>query len=183
MKIKIKLFNGQIMPEILPKGRWIDLRSNEDVNLKAPIVKKVRETKDGEPVYKVVFDSKKIHTGAAFRLPKGFEALLAVRSSTPDKFKVVQRNAPGIIDGETYKGSIGYNGDNDEWLLNVEAHDTCHIKKGDRICQFRIILSQDATVWQKLRWLFSSKIELVQVDHLGNEDRGGFGSTDTKETK
>jgi dUTP pyrophosphatase len=182
MKIKVKLFEGQHMPEMNPKGRWIDLCSNEDISMKAPMVKKVRETKNGEPVYKVVFDTKKIHTGVAMELPKGFEALLASRSSTPDKFKIVQRNVPGVIDGETYRGSKGYNGDNDEWLFNVEARDTCHIKKGDRICQFRIQLSHDATIWQKLRWLFSRKIELVQVDKLEDVNRGGFGSTD-KEVK
>lgn len=49
--------------------------------------------------------------------------------------------------------------------------------KGDRICQFRIQLSQKATVWQKLRWLFSSGIKFVKVDDLGGTDRGGFGST------
>ena len=77
---------------------------------------------------------------------------------------------------------MSYCGDNDEWKYNAIALNTSHIKKGDRICQFRIQLSQKATFWQKLRWLFSSKIELVQVDHLDNKDRGGFGSTD-KEAK
>jgi dUTPase len=51
------------------------------------------------------------------------------------------------------------------------------IKYGDRVAQFRIQLSQRASIWQKLKWLFTSEIEFVQVKHLGNEDRGGFGST------
>lgn len=82
-----------------------------------------------------------------------------------------------------YDNKMSYCGDSDQWFYNAVALSTCHIKKGDKIGQFRIQLSQKATFWQKLRWLLSSKIELVQVDHLGNEDRGDFGSTDTKDTK
>ena len=54
------------------------------------------------------------------------------------------------------------------------------IEAGDRICQFRIQLSQKATMWQKIKWLLSSGIELVEVDDLGNENRLGFGSTGIK---
>ena len=57
---------------------------------------------------------------------------------------------------------------------------TTTIHKGDRICQFRIQLSQKATIWQKIKWLFSSGIELVQVDNLRDENRGGMGSTGIK---
>jgi dUTPase len=32
-------------------------------------------------------------------------------------------------------------------------------------------------MWQKLKWLFSSGIEIEQVDSLDNPERGGFGST------
>lgn len=51
------------------------------------------------------------------------------------------------------------------------------INKGDRICQFRIQLSQKATFWQKIKWLLSSGVELVKVDNLSSVNRGGFGST------
>ena len=46
------------------------------------------------------------------------------------------------------------------------------IEAGDRICQFRIQLSQKATMWQKIKWLLSSGIELVEVDDLGDNNRG-----------
>lgn len=45
------------------------------------------------------------------------------------------------------------------------------------ICQFRIQLSQKATVLQKLKWLFSSGIKFIYVDKLENKNRGGIGST------
>ena len=35
-----------------------------------------------------------------------------------------------------------------------------------RICQFRIQLSQKATILQKLKWLFNNKIELEYVDQF-----------------
>ena len=52
-----------------------------------------------------------------------------------------------------------------------------YIPKGTRIAQFRIQLSQKATAWQKIKWLFSSKPKLIRVASLANEERGGFGST------
>lgn len=175
MKIKIKLFNGQVMPEIINVGEWVDLRANEDVSLNAPKIEIIKN-KNGNETQKVVFDSKLLGLGVAMRLPAGCEAVILPRSSTFKKTHTILSNSQGVIDNS-------YSGDNDEWKYNAIALNTCHIKKGDRICQFRIQLSQKATFWQKLRWLFSSKIELVQVDHLDNKDRGGFGSTDTKDTK
>ena len=46
------------------------------------------------------------------------------------------------------------------------------IEAGNRICQFRIQLSQKATMWQKIKWLLSSGIEFVEVDDLGDDSRG-----------
>lgn len=182
MKIKIKLFNGQKMPEIIRCGDWIDVFANQDIEIKGPRIENYK-TRSGAEKQKIVIDNAMIPLGFSAELPKGFEGQLLPRSSTYKKTKTILANSTGIIDGVTTKDSVGYNGDNDQWFYNAIALNTCHIKKGDKIGQFRIQLSQKATAWQKLRWLFSSKIELVQVDHLGNEDRGGFGSTDTKETK
>ena len=46
--------------------------------------------------------------------------------------------------------------------------------------EFEIVPNQFATMWQKLKWLFSSKIEFEWVDNLGNADRGGHGKTGVK---
>ena len=72
---------------------------------------------------------------------------------------------------------MSYNGNKDEWKFPAIAIKDATIKKGTRICQFRIQLSQKATIWQKIKWLFSNKIELVQVDNLSDNNRGGIGST------
>ena len=100
---------------------------------------------------------KAIPLGVAMELPKGYEALVVPRSSPFKKHGLLLANSLGVID-ESYKG------DNDEWhFLAFAIHDTV-IHKNERICQFRIITHQPL-------------IKLVEVDSLGNADRGGIGST------
>ena len=72
---------------------------------------------------------------------------------------------------------MSYNGDNDEWRFPAYFTRRAILYKGDRICQFRIQLSQKATFWQKLKWLFSSGIKIEQVEKLNTIDRGGIGSS------
>lgn len=138
LEIKIKYLRDIEKIKEIAVGDWIDLRAAEDVAIKA-----------GE--YRM------IPLGVAMELPKGFEALVAPRSSAFRKYGVLLANSIGIID-ETYKG------DNDEWnFLAYAVRDTV-IPKNERICQFRIIEHQPG-------------VELVEVDTLGNPDRGGIGST------
>lgn len=179
----IKVFEKEpgCLPTIIKKGDWIDLRTSEDIKLSAPyadtlphIKKKDKEKKllEGiERIRRVTFESALIPLGICVEMPKGFEGHLAPRSSTFMKFGILQTNAgPGIIDWE-------YNSQEDEWKMPVMATRTVTIPRGTRIAQFRIQLSQKATVWQKLRWLFSSKIEIKRVESLEGEERQGFGST------
>lgn len=167
-KIKVKRFNTNLpLPKIIKKGDWIDLYSNETVEFNAPHASSLKEKSR-----KVSFDTKLIHLGVGMELPKGFEAVVVVRSSTPKK-NVFQTNAQAVIDNS-------FKGDNDEWRLWLTALADTTIEWGDRICQFRIQLSQKATVWQKLKWLFSSGVKIVEVDSLSKENRGGIGSTGIK---
>lgn len=100
---------------------------------------------------------KMIPLGVAMELPEGYEALVAPRSSTFKKYGVILVNSIGVID-ETYKG------DNDEWQFLALAMRDTEICKNERICQFRIIKHQP-------------QIQLIEVETLGNPDRGGIGST------
>ena len=100
---------------------------------------------------------KLIPLGVAMELPQGYEALVAPRSSTFKKMNILLANSIGIID-ESYKG------DGDEWHFPAIAIDDTMIRKNERICQFRIIQHQPM-------------IHLLEVEHLGNTDRGGIGST------
>lgn len=177
LKIKVKRLNKNIpLPEVFEQGDWIDLRAAESVSLMAPQAGTLKRSKiDGvEFAHRdVSFDSKLIGLGVAMRLPKGFEAVVVSRSSTYKNFGVVLSNSEGIIDNS-------YCGDNDEWKYNAIALRDTAINEGDRICQFKIQLSQKATMWQKIKWLLSSGVKIVEVDELSNPDRDGIGSTGIK---
>ena len=136
--IKIKYLKDIQKIERFNVGDWIDLRAAETVVMKA-----------GE--YRM------IPLGVAMELPKGYEALVAPRSSTFRKYGILLANSVGIID-EAYKG------DNDEWNFLAYAVKNTKIHKNERICQFRIIQHQPL-------------IHLQEVESLGNSDRGGIGST------
>ena len=114
--IKIKYLKDIQKIERFNVGDWIDLRSAEDINMKA-----------GE--YRM------IPLGVAMELPSGYEALVAPRSSTFRKYGILLANSVGIID-EAYKG------DNDEWNFLAYATKDTKIRKNERICQFRIIQHQ-----------------------------------------
>lgn len=98
-----------------------------------------------------------IPLGIAVELPEGYEAHIVPRSSTFGKWGILLANSVGIIDNS-------YRGDSDEWGFPAYAEWFTVIPKGTRIAQFRIVENQP-------------KFEIVEVETLGNDDRGGFGST------
>ena len=174
LKIKVKRLNKNInLPKVIDKGDWIDLRASENVIMHAPQAGTLKRHKvDGkeESHRDVEFDFKLIPLGVAMKLPKGLEAVMLPRSSTYKKFGIIQTNHVGVIDNS-------YCGDNDEWKYPVVAMRDTVIHEGDRICQFRIQLSQKATFWQKFKWFLSSGVKIVEVNYLGDMNRGGFCST------
>ena len=151
LKIKVKYFSDDIPRlTINPKGDLIDLYAAEDVVINE-------------------MDEAMIPLGVAMELPEGFRANLLPRSSTFKKWGIIVTNSVGMIDHS-------YCGDTDEWKLAVfclKARDFVNSKcctiihKGDKIAQFEIVP-------------IMPEIELQEVDHLGNEDRGGFGTTGSK---
>ena len=100
---------------------------------------------------------KLIPLGVAMQLPEGYEAHLVPRSSTFKTWGIIQTNSMGIVD-------CSYCGDNDMWRMPVYATRDTQIHVNDRIAQFRIVKNQP-------------KINFAEVESLGNDDRGGFGST------
>ena len=176
MTIKVFEKTPGCLPEIIEKGDWIDLKVSQDVVLKTPFAATLhRKRKDvgEERVRMVSFDSTLLPLGIAMQLPKGYEAYLVVRSSSFKKWGIVQTNSMGIIDNT-------YSSEKDEWKLPVLATRYVTIPKGTRIAQFRIQLSQKATIWQRIKWLFTNSIKIEKVEHLDNEERSGFGSTGEK---
>lgn len=161
---------GNLVPFINPIGDCIDLRAAADYEFEAPQAG-ILHQKDGVKTRDVKFDEQMIRLGIAMQLPKGFSAKMKGRSSLTKRFRLIMV-CSGFMDNS-------YNGDNDEWTFRAIAIDKTTVHRGDRICQFEVVPNQFATMWQKLKWLFSSKIEFEWVDKLGNADRGGFGSTGT----
>ena len=137
--IRIKYFCKDIERVTkIEKGDWIDLRAAETVEM----------AKDSFAL---------IPLGVGMILPEGYEAHLAPRSSTFKNFGIIQTNHVAVIDES-------YCGDNDEWKYPAYALRDTIIRKGDRICQFRIMKKQP-------------ELEFIEVDALKDTDRGGFGST------
>ncbi len=137
--IKVKYFCKDLPKlEKLEKGDWIDLRAAENVSLNA-----------GE--YKL------IPLGIGVSLPKGYEAIMAPRSSTFKNFHILMTNSIGVIDNS-------YSGDNDQWHFPALAIQPTNIKKGDRICQFRIQKNQPELAFE-------------EVETLAPSNRGGFGTS------
>lgn len=170
--IKVKVLTEGCNPVITDNGDWIDLRAAENININCPYAT-TKSKKGGESTRKVVFSTKYVPLGVAMQLPAGMEAIAVARSSSNKNFHIIQSNAMGVID-HTYCGN------NDQWHMPILATGDVSIKKGDRICQFKIQLSQKATFWQKIKWLLSSGIEIKIVDNLNNPDRKGLGSSGIK---
>ena len=172
MKIKVKLFEGGKMPQVNENGDLFDVFSRINTRLISPQAG-VQHQVNNMKVRDVDFKHSLIPLGFAMEIPKGFKANLYPRSSTYKKWKIIFANSVGNIDSS-------YSGNDDEWKASVIALGNTTIEAGDKIAQFEIVPSAKATIWQKLKWLFSNKIEFIQVDSLNNADRGGFGTTGSK---
>lgn len=140
LDVRVKYFTDIEPLEQNDRGDWIDLRAAEDVYLKK-----------GE--------SKLIPLGVGMVLPAGLEAHVVPRSSTYKKWHILQTNHMGVIDNS-------FSGDEDQWKFPALAIEDTVIRKGDRICQFRLVASQP-------------KLNFITTDHLNEESRGGFGSSGT----
>lgn len=135
--IRIKYFADIEPLAKISVGDWIDLRAAENVYMKKG-------------------DYAHIRLGVGMILPNGYEAHIMPRSSTFKHYGILMA-CSGIIDNS-------YSGEEDEWLFGALAMRDTVIKKGDRICQFRIVQNQPT-------------LEFIEVKHLNNKSRGGIGST------
>ena len=126
--------------EKIEKGDWVDLYAAENI-----VVTENEVTL--------------IPLGVAMKLPEGYEAHLAPRSSTYKNFKIIQANSVGVVDNS-------YCGPNDWWYFPaISLNGSRIIHKGDKICQFRIMEKQP-------------ELEFIE-GKMDSPDRGGFGSTGT----
>lgn len=135
--ISIKYLPGSPALEQTELGDWIDLYVYNDIIMF-----------EGERQY--------ISQGIAMKLPDGYEAIMAPRSSTFKRWGLLQTNGIGVIDSS-------YCGDDDIWMFPAIATRDVTIPAGTRICQFRIQKKQPT-------------IDFQTVESLG-DSRGGLGSS------
>ncbi len=141
--IRIKYHSKEIdhLEYIDGKSDWIDLRAAKNYDLKQG-------------------DFALIDLGISVELPRGYEMIIAPRSSTFKNFGLIQTNSIGVVDES-------YCGDDDVIMMPALAMRDTKISVGDRVCQFRILRHQPTVVFE-------------EVETLGNKTRGGFGSTGKK---
>lgn len=141
INLPIKRLNPEVeLPSYAYVGdAGLDLRAAEDIDL-AP------------------FERKLISTGLAIAIPEGYAGFVQPRSGMALKRGLSMANTPGLIDAH-YRGELKVLG------VNLDAHETIHIERGERIAQLVI---QEVP-----------QVTLVEVDELDETDRGagGFGSS------
>ena len=117
----------------------LDLRANEDVTL--------------EP-----HERRLISTGLAVAIPEGYAGFVQPRSGMALKRGLSMANTPGLIDSH-YRGELKV------VAVNLDATQSIHIERGERIAQ--LVIQQVPLV------------RLLEVDQLDQTDRGvgGFGSS------
>lgn len=136
----------------------IDIKYHADI---LPLEKTVNgdwiDLRVAEDVELKAGEFKLISLGVSMKLPEGYEAWIVPRSSTFKTWGIIQANHKGIVDNS-------YCGDNDIWMFSAIATRDVLIEKNSRICQFR--------VERKM-----GRVTFNTVEHLSDEDRGGFGSS------
>lgn len=134
--VKIKLDEGVNKP--IQYGEWIDLYTAEETVMKA-----------GE--------NRKISLGVCMELPDDYYAIFSPRSSTFQKYGILQTNGITIVESD-------YCGERDIWYFPAYATRDTVIPKNVRICQFQLFRRHD-------------DIKFHYVDDMSRANRGGFGST------
>lgn len=135
-----RLDSDVVLPSYAYEGdAGLDLRANVDIDI-AP------------------FERKLVPTGLAIAIPEGFAGFVQPRSGLALKVGLSMANTPGLIDSH-YRGELKV------IAVNLDANETIHISKGERIAQLVI---QRVPV-----------VTLMEVNELDITDRGtgGFGSS------
>lgn len=137
------VYHNPNMPKLekVDNGDWIDLRASVGGAFKKG-------------------DFALIDLGVSMRLPEGYEAHIAPRSSTFKHWGIIQCNSVGVIDNS-------FSGTNDVWKMPCFFTRDTVIEPNDRICQFRIVKKMEP-------------VSFTEVTELDNTDRGGFGSSGRK---
>lgn len=156
MNIKVKYFDKDLTPLIKgAKGDLIDLRV-ASVKVNGAEVVDFKENGVDYKAGDVVF----VGLGVAIEVEDEYKCNVYPRSSTFKNYGVILTNSVGQIDN-------AYKGDNDQWMAMFYALKDGHMEFDDRVLQFEVV--------PRMR-----NVNVEVVKHLGEVDRGGYGSTGVK---
>lgn len=157
MELKVKYFDKNMTKLTkIPNGDLVDLRvSRVFTFVNNEMVEKTfpYEYKQGETLF--------FKLGFAMKLPNEKKANVYPRSGMFKNYGFLLTNSVGQIDNS-------YQGDNDEWCAMVWCTRDGLINYDDRILQFEVV---DRVM---------ENVKFVEVESLGNVDRGGYSSTGVK---
>lgn len=137
------------------KSNWFDVRAN---NLLSEH-EWTKDTTGSQVLHYSKGDIIKFGLGFAMQMPENMEAYVIPRSSTFRRWGFFLTNHFGLVD-------TSYCGDDDQWGFEVYATRDGVIYKDDRIGQFRL--------QEKM-----GNMNFIEVEHLNNQNRGGYGTTGT----
>lgn len=167
-KIKFNIkYHNENMPKLEligeDKSNWIDLRVNTVKVISTN--GNVSEYTDFETVSYKMGDTVFVDFGVSIDMTdietgKEYVANVYPRSSTFKNYGLFLSNSVGCIDHS-------YRGNNDTWKGMFIAMRDGQLCKFDRVAQFEVCEK-------------SPLIQFVETDDLGNDGRGGYGSTGTK---
>lgn len=148
-----KVRENAIIPES-KNGNWIDMYASK-------IIVKSEDEKESVVEEGSINISKGdtviVRFGVAMKMPHGYEGHVVPRSGTYKKTGMLLTNGVGVIDSN-------YCGNDDEWMTMWYCTKDSKLTIGERYAQFRIMQIQPSFVFE-------------EVEDLGNENRGGYGST------
>lgn len=161
--IEVKYFDNNLPKlEITEKGDCIDLRVSKVYRMKSHSGLPMKDKEEVEFPYLYHNDDVLFFKlGVGMKLPKGFKANVYPRSSTFKNYGFILTNSVGIIDNS-------YCGNEDELCAMVYCTRTGVINYGDRVFQFEPVP------------VYTHNFVYEEVDELGEESRGGYGSTGVK---
>jgi len=163
IQIPIEVLNNDIkIPEYMTDGAaGMDVYATEDYDI-------------------LPGETKIIKTGIKMAIPLGYAVLVQARSGLSARTHLRIANSVGLIDSD-YRDEIGVIMENNESfitggeldtegrLVNIQYGKVCHIEKGERIAQLRLVETPKACFYN---------VENVSI--IGNNRGGGYGSTGIK---
>lgn len=141
MKIYVKKYERIAPNKIKIQGDFISLMSRQNVEIPSQ------------------YDTKLIPLGVSIKLPPYCYAELITHEDLLSKHNCTLTGEYMIKDNSDI---------NKEWLIPVKSNSITPlvIPEDTNILKFKIHLQKNAPIWEKIKWFFDRKIEIIFIDIL-----------------